>query len=202
MGEAYHKHNILILYQIIAHISVFVNSSHIILLTIFFVGVVLIGTMGNEIGRSFKYNRPKSSSLTLKKPLLSSTANHTSCITDSNQPVTSQPCQHTGSAPNQDRINISNIDDIHSCVTPKRHNISVPATSTPPRLTPLITTLPILPAELPKTTQLPPLGKEYLCFQVDKKCPRAAQCVESRVLKKVLGSILSINTFELQCVVI
>ena len=41
--------------------------------------------MGKDIGRSFKYNRPKSSSPTLKKSVLSSTANHTSCITISNQ---------------------------------------------------------------------------------------------------------------------
>ena len=44
--------------------------------------------------------------------------------------------------------------------------------------------------------------KEYLCFQVDNKYPHAAQCVKLRVLKKVIYSILSINTFEQQCVVI
>ena len=108
--------------------------------------------MGKEIGRSYKYNRPKSSTPTLKKPVLSSSANHTSCITISNPPVTSHPRQHKGSASNQDKVNISNTDDIHSCVTPKRHNIRVQATSTPPRLTPLITTLPILPVELPQLT--------------------------------------------------
>ena len=112
--------------------------------------IALIDTMGKDIGRSYKYNRPKSSSPTLKKPVLSYTANYTSCITISNKPVTSHPCQHKGSASNQDKVNISNTYDIHSCVTP---------TSTPPCLTPLITTLPILPVELPKTTQLPPLGK-------------------------------------------
>ena len=69
-------------------------------------------------------------------------------------------------------------------------------------MTPLITTLPILPIDVPKTTHLPPLGKEYLCFQVDNKYPHAAQCVKSRVLKNVIYSILSINTFEQQCVVI
>ena len=72
--------------------------------------VVLIGTMGKDIGRSFKYNRPKSSSLTLKKPVLLSSANHTLCITISNQPVTTQPCKHKGSASNQDKVNISNTD--------------------------------------------------------------------------------------------
>ena len=58
---------------------------------------------------------------------------------------------------------------------PGKQNISVKATSTPPRLTPLITTLPILPIEVPKTTHLPPLGKKYLCSQVDNKSPCVAQ---------------------------
>ena len=105
--------------------------------------IALIDTMGKEIVGSYKYNRPKSSIPTLKKPVLSSSAHHTSCITISNQPVTSHPCQHKGSASNQDKVNISNTYEIHFCVTPKIHNISVQATSTPPRLTPLTTTLPI-----------------------------------------------------------
>ena len=99
--------------------------------------------MGKEIGRSYKYNQAKSSSPKLKKPVLSSLAHHTSCITISNPPVTSHPRQHKGSASNQDKVNISNTYDIQSCVTPKRHNISVQYTSTLPSLTPLITTLPI-----------------------------------------------------------
>ena len=81
--------------------------------------------MGKEIGRYFKYNRPKSSSPTLKKPVLSSSAHHTSCITIPKQPVRSHPRQHKGSASNQDKVNISNTDDIHSYITPKRHNIIV-----------------------------------------------------------------------------
>ena len=59
-----------------------------------------------------------------------------------------------------------------------------------------------LPVELPKTTHLPPLGKEYLCFRVDNKYPHAAQCVKSMVLNKSMNSILSINTFDKQCVLI
>ena len=69
-------------------------------------------------------------------------------------------------------------------------------------MTPLITTLPLAPVELTKTTELPPVGKEYLCFQVNSKSPHAAQCVKSRVLNKAIDSILSIDTFEQQCVVI
>ena len=64
--------------------------------------------------------------------------------------------QHKDSTSIQNKVNISNTDDIHSCLTPQKLNISVQATTTPPRLTPLITTLPLLPVELPKTTHLPP----------------------------------------------
>ena len=124
----------------------------------------LVGTTGKDIGHFYKHNRPKSSSPTLKKTVLSSSANHTSCITISKPTITSHPRQHKVSASNQYKVNISNTDDIHSCVTPKRHNISVQATSTPPRLTPLITTLPILPVELPKTTQLPPNWQRIFMF--------------------------------------
>ena len=41
-----------------------------------------------------------------------------------------------------------------------------------------------------------------MCFQVDNKSSHTAQCVKSRVLKKVIDSILYINTFDQQCVVI
>ena len=71
----------------------------------------------------------------------------------------SHQLQHKDSTSIQDKVNISNTDDIHSCVTPQKQNFSVQATSTPPILTPLFTTVPLLPVELPKTTHLPPLGK-------------------------------------------
>ena len=69
-------------------------------------------------------------------------------------------------------------------------------------MTPLITTLHLTTVELTKTTELPPVGKEYLCFQVNSKSLHAAQCVKSRVLNKAIDSSLSIETFEQQCVVI
>ena len=97
-------------------------------------------------------------------------------------------------------MNISNTEVIHSRVTSEKQNISVQATSTPPRLTPLITTLPFLPVELPKTIHLPPLGKEYLRFQIDNKSPHADQFVKSRVSNKVIDSIISINTLLLKFV--
>ena len=158
--------------------------------------------MGKDIGRSFKYNRSKISSPSLKKPVLSSSGNHASFTTNSTPTIMSHQLQHKDSTSIQNTVNIANTHDIHSYVTPQIQNISVRATSTPPRWTPLITTLPFLPVELPKTTHFPPLGKEYLCFQVDNKSPHAAQCVKSRVSNKVIDAILSINPFEQQCVVI
>ena len=115
--------------------------------------------MGKEIGRAYKYNRSKISSPTLKKPVLLSSANHTTYTTNLTPPIMYQQLQHKDKSAIQKTVNTSNIHDIHSCVTPRKQNISVKATSTPPRLTPLITTLPLLPVELPKTTHLPSLGK-------------------------------------------
>ena len=77
--------------------------------------------MNKDIGLFYKHNRPKSSSPTLKKPVLSSSANNKSCIPISNPTITSHPRQHKGSASNQDKVNISNTDDIPYRVTPKIH---------------------------------------------------------------------------------
>ena len=158
--------------------------------------------MSKEIGRSYKYYRSKIPTPTLKKPVLSSSANHTSYTTNSTPTIMSHQLQHKESPSIQNTVDISNTYDINSCETPRKQNIIVQATSTPPRLTPLITNLPLLPADIPKTTHLPPLGKEYFCFQVDNKSPHADQCIKSTVLNKVIDSILSINSFEQQCVVI
>ena len=114
--------------------------------------------MGKEMGRSYKYDRSKISTPTLKKPVLSSSENHTSYTTNSTPTIMSYQLQHKDSTSIQNTLDISNTDDIHYCVTPWKQNISVQAKYTPPRLTPLITTLPLPPVELPKTTQLPPLG--------------------------------------------
>ena len=115
--------------------------------------------MGEDIGSSFKYNRSKISSPTLKKPVLLSSANYTSYTTNLTQTIMSDQLQHKDSTSIQNAVKITNTDDIHSCVTPRKQNISFQATSTP-RLTKLITTLPLLPVELPKISHLPPLSKE------------------------------------------
>ena len=101
--------------------------------------------MGKEIGRYFKYSRSKIFIPTPKKPVLSSSAHHTSYTIYSAQMILSYQLENKDSTSIQNTSDISNTYDIHSCVTPQKQNISVQATSTPPRLTPLITTLPIGP---------------------------------------------------------
>ena len=55
---------------------------------------------------------------------------------------------------------------------------------------------------LHSTTKLPPVGKEYMCFQFYGKSSQAAKCVKSRIMTNVIDFVLYINTFEQQCVVI
>ena len=69
-------------------------------------------------------------------------------------------------------------------------------------MTPLNTTLPIAPVELHKTKKLPPPGKEYLCFHINRRSSHAAQCVKLRILNKAIDYILYIDTFEQQCILI
>ena len=78
----------------------------------------------------------------------------------------------------------------------------VQVTSTTTLLTTLNTTLPIAPVDLHKTKQLPPASKQYFCFQINGISYHAAQCAKSRIMKKAIDYILSIDTFEQKCVVI
>ena len=123
--------------------------------------------MDKEIGLSFKYNQSKISTPTPKKHVISYSENHTSYTTNWTQTIISSQLENEDSTGIKNMSDISNTDDIHSCVTPQKHNISVQATYTPPCLTPLITALPLAPVDLAKTIELPPVGKEYLCFHIN-----------------------------------
>ena len=134
--------------------------------------------MGKKNCRSFKYNRSKISTPTLKKPVLSSSAAHTLSAINLTLTFISSHLDNEDITAIQNKKDTSNTYDIHSCVTPGVNNYSVQATSTPPHLTLLNTTLPIASVELHTTTKLSPVGKEYLCFQINSKSPHAAQCVK------------------------
>ena len=158
--------------------------------------------MGKKSGHSFKYNRFKMSTSTLKKPVLSSSAAHTSSARNFSRTFISSHLDNKDSTAIQNKKNTSNTDDIHSCITPQKQHYSVQATSTTPHLKPLNTTLPIVTIESHTTTKIPLVGKEYLCFQINSKSPHAAQCVKPRILNKATDSILYIDTFEQKIVVI
>ena len=130
--------------------------------------------MGKEIGRYFKYNRSKISTPTLKKPVLSSSAAHTSSASNLTRIFISYHLDNKYSSTIQNKNNTSNTDDIHSCVTPRKQNHSVQATSKSPCLTPLNTTLHIAPVELHTTTKFPLVDKEYFCFHISSKSPHAS----------------------------
>ena len=104
--------------------------------------------MDKEISRSLKYNQSKIFNTTLKKPVLSSSAAHTSSASNLTGTSISSQLDNKEMFNNQNKNNTSNTDDIHSCVTPRKLKYSVQATSTPTRLTPLNTTLHISPVEL------------------------------------------------------
>ena len=115
--------------------------------------------MDKEISRSLKYNKSKISTPTIKKPVISYSAAHTSSASNSIRTSISPQLDNKDSTTTQNKNNTSNTDDIHSCVTTQKQNYSFQATSTPTRLTQLNATLPIAPVELHKTKQLPPAGK-------------------------------------------
>ena len=51
-------------------------------------------------------------------------------------------------------------------------------------------------------TKLPPKGKEYFCFQKYGKSAHSTQCSKSCVLTKLIYTIIYIDSFYHQCVVI
>ena len=78
--------------------------------------LVLICTMGKEIGRSFKYNWSKISTPTLKEPVISSSAAHTSSASNSTKKFISSQLDNKDITTNQNKNKISNTDNIHSCI--------------------------------------------------------------------------------------
>ena len=48
-------------------------------------------------------------------------------------------------------------------------------------------------------TILTQVDKEYMCFMRKSKSDQAARCIKSRIMTKVIDSVLSIDTFEQKC---
>ena len=74
--------------------------------------------------------------------MISYSEDHTSYTSNLTQTIISSQLENENSTAIQNTTDISNTDYIHSCVTPRKQNISVQATDAPPQLTSLIPTLP------------------------------------------------------------
>ena len=99
--------------------------------------------MVKDIGRLYKYNLPKQSTPTFKKPVLSSSAAHASSASNLKRTSISSQLDNKYITTNQNNKNTSNTYDIHSCVTQQKQNYNVQAIYTTTFLTPLNTILTI-----------------------------------------------------------
>ena len=86
----------------------------------YFQWLVLFCTMGKEIGCFKKINQSELSTKRLKKPVLSYSASHLSSASNSTRTSISYRLDNRQININQNKNNISNTDDIHSCVTPQK----------------------------------------------------------------------------------
>ena len=89
--------------------------------------------MVKEIDLYFKYNRSKISTTKLKKPILSSSAAHTSSASNLTQTSISSQLDNKDSTKNKNKNNTSNTYEIHSCVTQQKK-----ITVSRPHLQPLV----------------------------------------------------------------
>ena len=51
-------------------------------------------------------------------------------------------------------------------------------------------------------TILPPVGEEYMFFMKEDKSDQAARCIKSSIVTKLIDSVISVYTFEQQCVIL
>ena len=87
-------------------------------------------------------------------------------------------------------------------MTHQEKNYIILTTSTPKHHAQSIGAMPVSSFNLHKTAKLPPVGKEYICFQIDVKSAQAAKYVKYVIIVKVISYILSVDTFEEKCVVL
>ena len=116
----------------------------------------------------FQNNRSKRLTPTPNKPVLSSSASHTSFASNSTQTSISLQLDNKDVTTNLKNNSASNIDIIHSCVTPRKLKYRSQVTSATTYLTPLNGTIPIAIVELHTTKQYPLLVNIICIFRITK----------------------------------
>ena len=164
--------------------------------------------MSKDIGQIYKHSQSQILTSSFKVPVSSSSETQkSSAIKFKATSVASITYKHQNNSifcsqkTTQNDATIKNNDDMDYCETQKtKFNIST--ISTPNHYSRRIssTSSSISTSNIP--TLLPLVGKEYMCFMKEDKSDQAARCIKSRTMTKVIDSVLSIDTFEQQCVVL
>ena len=78
----------------------------------------------------------------------------------------------------QNDVSIKNNDNIQSCETARKQNYSIPTTSNHNHHSQRLDTTSASILHLHTPMILPPVGKEYMCFQKDGKTAQASRCIK------------------------
>ena len=171
--------------------------------------IYLLFVVGKYIGQIYKHNPYQISNSSFKAPVCSSsdyqtsssiklTTTYVSSVRYKKQNNSVLCSQYSI----QNDVSITNNNDMQSYDKAKKQKYSIPTTSTPNHHAQCIANTSACMLNLHTTTGLPPVGKEYMCFQKDDKSDQAARCIKSRIVTKVIDYVLFIDTFEQQCVVL
>ena len=95
----------------------------------------------------------------------------------------------------QNDLNIKNYDNMQCCETQRKQKYSTSTNSFPKQHEQLISSMSVHSSNLHTTAKLPPVGKYYMCFQIDGKSTQSARCVKYRIITNVIYCVIYINEF-------
>ena len=153
--------------------------------------------MGKDIGQIYKHSQSQLLTSSIKAPVSLSQESQTSSaikVTTTSIPSIIYKHQNNYVLCSQNTIQndetITNNYDIQSCGTTKKQKFNISTISTPNHHSQRIAST--SPSTLTSNTPtiLPLVGKEYICFMKGGKSDQAARCVKSRIMTKVIDSVL------------
>ena len=152
---------------------------------------------GQRHWKNIKTYSTKLSNPSIQAPLLSYSASQTSSYIESTS--TSVPSitveKQTNSVlcsenSTQNNSSIRNNDNIKSCETRRTKIYIIPTTSTTNHYTQRIFYKSVNLLSIYTTTKLPTVGTEYMCFQNDGKTSQESKWIKSRIMNKVIDSVI------------
>ena len=98
--------------------------------------------------------------------------------------------------------NITVDDELNYFETPRGGNKSGTASSTQVMLGSDILQCQHSTPTYPTSQKIPPSGNEYIFFQTDRETVHVSQCTKSRLFTKLIESIIGIESFQQQFVIL